>query len=97
MLLLSPVCHLHYFCFLVPLVMGLMQTRWEDRGDNRMGVGLVFLFAVFFIANVIPQLPAMWPTRDFGLATGGALLLWLAAMWQMCRGAAGLKQPASLG
>src|SRR5262249_5163489 len=31
MLLLSPVCHLHYFCLSAPLVMALV-TRLEGRG-----------------------------------------------------------------
>src|SRR5262249_13116548 len=29
MMLLSPVCHLHYFCLSIPLVMGLIVTVWQ--------------------------------------------------------------------
>jgi hypothetical protein len=32
MLLLSPVCHLHYFSLCIPIVMGLVASRWELLG-----------------------------------------------------------------
>ena len=33
MLLLSPVCHLHYFCLMIPLVMGLLAA-WREARSN---------------------------------------------------------------
>jgi hypothetical protein len=81
MLLLSPVCHLHYFAFLAPLVMGLIDARWQRRDGERLGLGLVILFSVNVIVNALPNFPIMSLSRDFGLATSGTLLLWLAAIW----------------
>ena len=32
MLLLSPVCHTHYFALAVPLLMGLLALSWDRQG-----------------------------------------------------------------
>src|SRR5262249_15617240 len=31
MLVISPVCHLHYFSLVLPLATGLVADRWQDR------------------------------------------------------------------
>jgi hypothetical protein len=78
MLLLSPVCHLHYFCMMVPLVMGLLAVCWEASAT--VGIGWRLLFTGFVIANVVPQFGAFQLLRDDGLVTYAALLLWAAAI-----------------
>ncbi len=35
MLLLSPVCHLHYFSLCIPIIMGLVASRWETKDAQR--------------------------------------------------------------
>ncbi len=80
MLLLCPVCHLHYFCMSIPLVMGLLAARWESMIDPRLGGGLTILLAVHFVANVLGQVPALQLLRDCGAATYGALVLWTVGL-----------------
>src|SRR5262249_39625217 len=55
MLLLSPVCHLHYFCLLVPLVMGLLAASWEGKPTASLGPGLLLLLAAVVAANTLPH------------------------------------------
>jgi hypothetical protein len=76
MLLLSPVCHLHYFCLALPLVTALLAARWERLGTLRLGAGLVVLFTVYLIASIWPQIPDRDIVRDAGLAMYATLLLW---------------------
>jgi hypothetical protein len=86
MVMVSPVCHLHYFCLALPLVMGLLARDWEARGSMRPGAGLVALLAVNFVINALTHLPDTDLTRDLGLAGYTTLLLWLAAvvvLWRM--------------
>ncbi|MBV9125193.1 MAG: DUF2029 domain-containing protein, partial [Planctomycetes bacterium] len=88
MLLLSPVCHLHYFCLSVPLVMGLLAAHWEKAQAPHQGKGLALLLAVYAVANVLPHIPGLEVIRDLGLAMYGALLLWLVGMrvlWRQVR------------
>jgi hypothetical protein len=84
MLLLSPVCHLHYFCLAVPLVMGLMQSIWErDVGSGR---GFLLLLGFNVVADSLPHFQGLEPFRDMGCAMYAALLLWGAgclAMWKL--------------
>ncbi len=41
MLLLSPVCHTHYFALLVPLVMGILALSWDRASGGRQEPGRV--------------------------------------------------------
>jgi hypothetical protein len=66
MILLSPVCHTHYFCLELPLVMALLARSWDRRGEARGdGVGrpdspvdrpLLLLLVVLIAGNALPQL-----------------------------------------
>jgi hypothetical protein len=85
MLLLSPVCHLHNLALCVLLVGGLVMTDWERAGRPRIGWGLLVLFTVYLILNVLPQLPGLEYTRDVGLAMYAALMLWLTAVIKLWR------------
>jgi hypothetical protein len=89
MLLLSPVCHLHYFCLALPLVTGLLLTLWEREGETSVAAAtpvswapriLTGLFVLNVLANTLPHVPGLELLRDIGLATYQALLLWLAAI-----------------
>ncbi len=77
MLLVSPVCHLHYFCLEVPLLMTLLAIAWERRGSGLgIGTGLVSLVVVNVVGETLPNLPAFDLLRDMALAMYPALLLW---------------------
>jgi hypothetical protein len=78
MILLSPVCHLHYFCLAVPLVMGLIAADWERRETLALGMGLLLVLACEVVGNTLPHFPVMQRLRDDGLASCATLLLWLA-------------------
>jgi hypothetical protein len=83
MLLLSPVCHLHYFALSLPLVMGMLALAWERREVLPRWVALVL--AANVVASVLPHIPELFVLRDLGLAAYAAVLLWLAGwllLWQ---------------
>jgi hypothetical protein len=85
MILLSPVCHLHYFSLAIPLVMGLMKSTWErDRALDSSNF-LTWLLAAYLVATLIPHFPTMEPARDLGLAMYGALALWSAGLFVLLR------------
>jgi hypothetical protein len=79
MILMSPVCHTHYFAMSLPLVMGLIAWHWERTGRAGLSLGIICLVAVQIIGNTLPLLPATEVLKDVGLATYTALVLWLLA------------------
>lgn len=85
MLLLSPVCHLHYFCLCLPLVMGIVLAAWQRRAGLRVGPGLACVFVFNLIVNVLPHFQGLELFRDVGLATTGTLLLWGLAVVGLVR------------
>jgi alpha-1,2-mannosyltransferase len=84
MALLSPVCHLHYFCLTVPLVMGLLWVYWDSPGlgirRSRLGLGLTLLFGAHLVGSMLPRLPGLELLRDLGVAAYASMLLWLVAV-----------------
>lgn len=88
MLLLSPVCHLHYYCLILPLVAGLIAVNWERTGTLAIDKPLACVLALNLITGLIPALPGMEVTRDIGLASYGQLVLWFMgcrALWHETR------------
>jgi hypothetical protein len=88
MLVLSPVCHLHYFALALPAVMGLLARAWEEEpGRLRLGPALTLLLGLVVAGNVLPLLPYAWGEllKDTGLALYAALALWLAACVSLAR------------
>jgi hypothetical protein len=90
--LLSPVCHLHYFCLALPLVMGLLWIDWSnpafEETGSRIGFGLAVLLGIHFIGNTLPRLPELELLRDLGMAAYACMLLWLVAvvvLWRRTR------------
>jgi hypothetical protein len=81
MLILCPVCHLHYFCLGLPLVMGLLAYSWERRPASQLGWPLAGLLAANTVLLALPNLPG-WGMllRERGCALLSALLLWVAAV-----------------
>lgn len=85
MILLSPVCHLHYFCLMVPLVMGLLAARWEWAKTLSVGAGLTLLLVLNWVADLLPQFPSLQLLRDTGIAMYGALALWIVGVMTLWR------------
>lgn len=77
MLLISPVCHLHYYSLLLPLVTALVANRWQERKDLSLGSWLWGVLIVHGIAEFLPQLPNANLLRDCGSAMYGSLVMWL--------------------
>src|SRR5262249_45129196 len=86
MLLASPVCHLHYFALALPLVMALLAQKWKPLAPLRQRLLWWTFFGLFFLANAIPQIPALHLTRDIGLAMWGAIVLWTAGVANLWAG-----------
>lgn len=85
MLLISPVCHLHYYSLLVPFVTALVANRWQKHEGLSLGPWLWAVLIVNGIGALLPQLPDMNLFRDCGSAMFGSLLIWLtgvAVLWQ---------------
>jgi hypothetical protein len=86
MVLMSPVCHLHYFCMCIPAVMGLAAHDWQSTGLPRLCWKMRILFWLYPAANLLPHLPWCDPLRDLGLAMYMAILIWALACIQLWRG-----------
>jgi len=86
MLFISPVCHLHYYVFALPLMMGLMAQDFQAH--NRVSRGLKLIIAVNTVTWIVPNLPGMEFWREVGLATYGALLIWLTALVRLWKSTA---------
>jgi hypothetical protein len=85
MLLLAPVCHLHYFSLTLPLFMGLLARRWEQFRSDYAGAAFLCLVGANVVANIVPHLPGLEVLRDQCLTTYMALLLWsvsLVVLWR---------------
>jgi hypothetical protein len=91
MLLVSPICHLHYFCLCIPAIMGMLAASWSADIPSRSG--LVLAIGSFALAMVPPNLPGFEMLRDVGLATSGALVLWMVACLSLVR----TSDPAAVG
>jgi hypothetical protein len=86
--LLSPICHLHYFCLSLPLVMGILALRWDNQTTLRLPAVWWCLFAIHAIALALPHFQGLTILRDLGVAMYATLLLWLAGsvlLWKQCR------------
>jgi hypothetical protein len=84
--LVSPVCHLHYFCLTIPLIVALLAGQLESV-DGRPSTTFLLLTGANLVCMILPLFPGMDVVRDHGLAACGTLLLWgagLAALWS-CR------------
>jgi hypothetical protein len=75
----SPVAHLHYFTLSAILILGL-QARVVVGGGWWVAGGAIVWYGwlvLYFAAQLIPNLPGMEATRDFGLVMYAGLGLWL--------------------
>jgi hypothetical protein len=83
MILASPVCHLHYFCLSLPLVIALLAGQLHAT-NGRPSVIFLVLATANLACTILPLFPGMDFVRDHGLAAIGTIVLWcagLAALW----------------
>lgn len=88
MLLLSPVCHLHYFSLCALVVMGLIAAQWERQCNLVLGKGLILILAVNVICYVPPNIPSLLILRDLAITIYPTLMLWAAGtfiLWKRSR------------
>src|SRR5260370_7958680 len=57
MLLLSPICHLHYFSLCILVVMGLVAARWQRGTRQSLGVGLSLILLLNIVCYMAPNIP----------------------------------------
>jgi hypothetical protein len=88
MLLLSPVCHMHYFSLCAIIVTGLVTARWESSRPG-LGIGLTLIFAINILCYIPPNIPEWLILRDWAITLYPTLLLWAAGiitLWKRSRG-----------
>ncbi|MBY0526389.1 MAG: hypothetical protein K2R98_23550 [Gemmataceae bacterium] len=88
MMMTSPVCHLHYFPWLIPLISAIVWFRWERGASLYLGVGGAALIA---LNNVLHSLAHMrhldrwlW-LRDMGFCSYPGLALWTVGLVLLIR------------
>ena len=85
MLLLSPVCHRHYFALCIPLVAGILADTWERRPYPYVGWGTWLFLTLYAAANAVTLFPNTEPLMDMGAGMYATLALWLVALWRLGR------------
>jgi hypothetical protein len=82
MLVLSPVCHMHYFSLCVVIVMGLVSARWERHGSG-LGAGLTVMVVINILCYIPPNIPGWLILRDWAITLYPTLLLWTAGVFTL--------------
>jgi hypothetical protein len=85
MAILSPICHLHYMIFCLPLVSCVIARQWDFRPTLHLPVALFAILIGFVLANTIPSLPGLDRLKDLCVDMFGALPIWLAGVIQLWR------------
>jgi hypothetical protein len=75
MLMLSPVCHQHYLCLMLPATAGLIAYCWEQGGIAWLPRTLIVLLPFISVAMALPFIPGFGVLRDHGLPGLAALML----------------------
>lgn len=85
MAILSPICHLHYLIFCLPLVICLIARQWHNADTLRLSPALVVMFAMFTLANIVPSLPGLDRLKDLCVNMFGTLPIYAAATLALWR------------
>jgi hypothetical protein len=80
MILASPVCHLHYFCLTLPLVLAMQATVLKPENTGRRLYIFYGLMWTNILCTALPIFPGFDALRDHGLATFGTLLIWASSL-----------------
>ena len=81
----SPVCHLHYFIFALPLVMALVADAWERHSGPVLGAKLATLFVLNVGLNLLTALQTLASFKEFGVSLYPILALWAAGLMALSR------------
>jgi hypothetical protein len=79
MLFAVPVCPLHYFAFLLPLMIGLVAVNLEHCRVPGRGA-FWWLAAAFPIISALHNIPGLQVLRQFGLDTIATMALWVVGV-----------------
>jgi hypothetical protein len=85
MLMVSPVCHFHYFCLWLPLVMVRLGRHLAHPASMTAHLRTAGFFALLLFAAGAPVIAPSPALVDAGLAVYGGLLLWGAGIWMLAR------------
>jgi hypothetical protein len=88
MLLLSPAGHAHYIVLVIPLMMGILVTLWEQVGAPYWDGRLNLLFAVNLLTSGVPLIVCWNVLYDVGVPMQGAMVYWVLGnvlLWKMTR------------
>jgi len=94
--MMSPVCHLHYFTVAVPLFM-IVRARMEAEGVWRGYWLWVALTVVFVMAQSVPMIPGFLILRNVGVPLVSMLACWVAGLAYCWREPVAVRQPEALG
>ncbi len=96
MILVSPVCHMHYFVMAIPLIMVLCHMVWNQHNPKLEAAFLTFM-ALYIVANTLPRLPTFYFMRPEGVVMYSHLALWAMGAWVLYFRPAWMKsvRPAS--
>jgi len=77
LLLNTPKSHSHYYCLVVPSVMGIVAAEWQRSGRDYMSWPVIAVLVIYFCVDMTARLSwADYTLRDLGIPTMAALLLW---------------------
>jgi hypothetical protein len=85
MVVFSPVSHVHYFTFCLPLVMSMLLRRWENATTLHIGWPLTLALIWFVAACALPALPPLEMLKDKRMPLLGALPLWTIGVIDLWR------------
>ena len=90
MLLITPVSHMHYYAYGLPLVCGVWLKGMAERpGAVSPGRGPILVLAAWGVATALPLFPGDWAEdlRLYGFGQAATLGLWAYGLAVMGRGA----------
>lgn len=95
MIAFSPVSHVHYFAFCLPLVMSLLVRRWQYGKTLGVGWPIALALVWFVVAVGLPSWPGLEWLKDKRLPLLGALPLWVFGVLDRWRAGAAQQATAS--
>jgi hypothetical protein len=83
LLLVSPMCHLHYYCLTMPLVAALLHRQWSASDRLLPGASRTLLLGAHVVGVVAPLI--FHDHRNLGFAPAATLPLWAVAVGELYR------------
>jgi hypothetical protein len=95
MLLACPICHTHYLCLTLPLIMAFLARRYPPDTDLHLSWSDSCLLALLPTAYILCNWPGLEVLRDLALTLYPTLFLWLAAVLLLHRRVRSTALPAA--